>query len=50
MLNTNVFCRPFDDKTVSEIEKESIVSEKIIELAENKKVEIITSDILYGEF
>ena len=49
MLNTNVFCRPFDDQTDNAIKNESIFAERILELAENKKVEVITSDILYAE-
>ena len=49
MLNTNVFCRPFDDLTDTLIKKEALFSEEILKLAESKQVEIITSDILYGE-
>ena len=49
MLNTNVFCRPFDDKTDPEIQAESDFSERILELAEQKKIKIIASDILYAE-
>ena len=49
MLNTNVYCRPFDDKTNPEIESESMYSEKILELAEHGKIEVISSDILYAE-
>ena len=49
MLNTNVYCRPFDDKTDPEIQAESDFSERILELAELKQVEIITSDILFAE-
>ena len=49
MLNTNVFCRPFDDKTDPEIQAESDYSERIIELAELKQIKIVASDILYAE-
>ena len=49
MLNTNVYCRPFDDLNDPIIKKESKFAEKILEFAENKKVEVITSDILYAE-
>ncbi|MBI2657603.1 PIN domain-containing protein [Candidatus Woesearchaeota archaeon] len=49
MLNTNIFCRPFDDLKDPIIKNESIFAEKIFDLAENKKVEIFTSDILYAE-
>ena len=49
MLNTNVFCRPFDDKTNPEIQEESDFSQRILELAEQKKIKIIVSDILYAE-
>ena len=49
MLNTNVYCRPFDDKTDPEIQAESYYSERILELAEEKKIKIIASDILYAE-
>ena len=49
MLNTNVFCRPFDDKTDPEIQAESDFSERILELAELKQIKIISSDILYAE-
>lgn len=49
MLNTNVYCRPFDDKADPEIQAESYYSENILELAEQKKIKIIASDILYAE-
>jgi predicted nucleic acid-binding protein len=49
MLDTNAFCRPFDDLTVQSIRKEAHFSEKIIELASEGKIEIVTSDILYAE-
>src|SRR3989344_9171700 len=49
MLDTNVYCRPFDDKTDPEIQAESDCSERILELAEEKKIKIIASDILYAE-
>ena len=49
MLNTNVYCRPFDDRTIPEIDSEAAFSEMILELAENKQVEIIASEILYAE-
>ncbi len=49
MLNTNVYCRPFDDLNDPVIKKESISAEKILKFAENKEVEVITSDILYAE-
>ncbi len=49
MLNTNVFCRPFDDLYDSIIKEESALAEKILWLAENKKIEILTSDILFTE-
>ena len=49
MLNTNVFCRPFDDLSDPLVKKEAIFAGKILEIAENKEIEILTSDILYGE-
>lgn len=49
MLNTNVYCRPFDDKSDAEIKSESDHAEEIINLAELKKFKIIASDILYAE-
>ena len=49
MLATNVYCRPFDDRTESAVNIEAEFSEKILELAEHKKIEILSSDILYAE-
>ena len=49
MLNTNVYGRPFDDKTNPDVKSEAEYAERIIELAELKKVKIITPDILYAE-
>ena len=49
MLNTNVFCRPFDDLTDSVIKEEAETAENIFNLAQQKRIDIITSDVLYEE-
>jgi len=49
MLNTNVFCRPFDDLTNKNIKEEAESAEFIFSLARQNEVEIISSDVLYEE-
>ncbi len=49
MLDTNVYCRPYDDIEDSEILRESIAIFKIMKLAINNQIEIITSDLLIEE-
>lgn len=49
MLDTNIYCRPFDDLNDPVIKEESNLAEKILELSENKKIEILSSDVLYAE-
>jgi len=49
MLDTSVFCRPFDDFRDFTIKKESVLIEIILELAEDKEIDVLTSDILYAE-
>ncbi len=49
MLNTNVFCRPFDSLEASRIIEEAKSSEIIFSLAWQGKLDIISSDVLYSE-
>jgi len=49
MLNTNVFCRPFDDLTIDIIREEAENADFIFSLAHQNRVEIISSDVLYEE-
>lgn len=49
MLNTNVFCRPFDDLTDPVVKEEAESAENIFTLAQQKHIDIITSDVLYEE-
>lgn len=49
MLNTNVFCRPFDDLTNNNIKEEAESAEFIFSLARQNEVDIISSDVLYEE-
>ena len=49
MLNTNVFCRPFDDLANDSVKEEAKSAEKIFSLARLEKLNIISSDVLYEE-
>ena len=49
MLNTNVFCRPFDDLTNKAIKEEAKNADFIFSLAHQNRIEIISSDVLYEE-
>ena len=49
MLNTNVFCRPFDDLTEDTVKEEAKSAESIFLLAQQKRIDIISSDVLYDE-
>ena len=49
MLNTNVFCRPFDDLTDDTAKEEAKSAESIFSLAQQKRIDIISSDVLYDE-
>ena len=48
MLNTNVFCRPFDDQSDFKLKEESD-SVLIILSKVTGRAEIVTSDVLYDE-
>ena len=48
-LDTNVFCRPFDDQSQKQIKKEAIAFLKIIENLINKNLSLISSEILEFE-
>ncbi len=50
MLNTNVFCRPFDDLTDNNTELEAKSVKQILDFARNKSILILTSEILFYEF
>lgn len=49
MLNTNVFCRPFDDLTDDVTKEEAKSAEGIFSLVRQKRVDILSSDVLYEE-
>lgn len=49
MLNTNVFCRPYDDLTDDIVKEEAKSAETIFSFAHQAKIEIISSDVLYEE-
>ena len=49
MLNTNVFCRPFDDLTDDVTKEEAKSAEGIFSLVHQKRVDILSSDVLYEE-
>ena len=49
MLNTNVFCRPFDDMASQTIKEEAKYADFIFSLAHQNRIEIISSDVLYEE-
>lgn len=49
MLNTNVFCRPFDDQSDYRLKEEGNRALTILSLKTEGKAEIITSDVLYEE-
>lgn len=49
MLNTNVFCRPFDDMASKTIREEAKSADFIFSLAYQEMIEIISSDVLYEE-
>ena len=49
MLDTNVFCRPFDDLSDESIKNEAIFAEKIMGLSKNEEIEILGSDVLFAE-
>lgn len=49
MLDTNVFCRPFDDLTDENIKEEAERADFIFSLARQQQIEIISSDVLYEE-
>lgn len=50
MLNTNVFCRPLDDLTDKKVESEAKCAKEIFDFARNKRISILTSEILFYEF
>ena len=49
MLNTNVFCRPFDNQTDSKVKEEADSALRIFSYAHEGKAKIITSDVLHEE-
>ena len=49
MLNTNVFCRPFDDLANDAVKEEAKSAERIFSLARQGKIDIISSDVLFEE-
>ena len=49
MLNTNVFCRPFDDQLDYKLKEEADSTLNILSQTTEGKVKIITSDVLYEE-
>ena len=49
MLNTNVYCRPFDDQSQNKIKNEADGVLNILFHAINGKAHIITSDVLHEE-
>ena len=49
MLNTNVFCRPFDDQSYHKLRQEADSALSILSQAAEGKAEIVTSDVLYEE-
>lgn len=49
MLNTNVFCRPFDDQSDDKIRKEADIALRILFQVTEGKAKIITSDVLHEE-
>ena len=48
-LDTNVYCRPFDDQQQARIRNESDAFEKIIDSVKEEKIALISSDILFFE-
>ena len=49
MLNTNVYCRPFDNLTNKNIKEEAESADFIFSLAHQNMVDLISSDVLYEE-
>ena len=49
MLNTNVYCRPFDDQSDYKLKEEADDALSILSQVVEGKVEIITSDVLHEE-
>jgi len=49
MLNTNVYCRPFDDFIKSNVKLEAEYTKEIFRLSQRGIVSIFTSEILYYE-
>ena len=47
MLNTNVYCRPFDDFIKSNVKLEAEYTKEIFRLSQRGIVSIFTSEILY---
>lgn len=48
-LDTNVYCRPLDDQSDSRIHAESEAFLKIVDVAENGRIEIVSSDYVKFE-
>ncbi len=49
MLDTNVFCRPFDDLTEKNVELEAKCAKEVFDFAHSKIISIFTSEILFYE-
>lgn len=49
MLNTNVFCRPFDKLSNKDVELEANSAKQIFDLAHSERVFVLTSEILFYE-
>lgn len=48
-LDTNAYCRPFDDQANSKIRKEAFAVQALLEQIESGKLDLITSDVLLFE-
>lgn len=48
-LDTNVYCRPFDNQEQERIKEETDAFEEILEMAKNGKLYLLSSDILKYE-
>ena len=48
-LDTNVYCRPFDDQSQERIRREATAFVELIELVQERKLDFLNSEILEFE-
>ena len=49
MLDTNIFGRPYDDIGQERIRKEAAIARQIFQLSVQKKIVLVSSDVLFAE-